>query len=198
MAKRTSGGGTPPGLKPAAGKAALGGSGRDRVAALPVFSLGGGNRQTHLFAQGAANESAHRMRLPTGRLHELLQRGALRLPEHREHIGGLAAPARDCRRGRGLSLRFASLGRLLGPCALLSGRDLLGRRGLIGRDVRGLCADTAVQALNGLPDPGQCGFAIGELLNRGKTGDAIPATTLGHRIQRGRQARALKSSKAPQ
>jgi hypothetical protein len=66
------------------------GSGGDRVTALPVFYLDGGNFQTHLFAQRAANESAKRMRLPTGGLHELLARCAIRVSEHGEHISGFA------------------------------------------------------------------------------------------------------------
>ena len=83
------------------------------------------------------------MRLPTGSLHELLERRALRVSEHGEHVSGFGAPARNpCCRLR-LSLRLFGGRRLLGLWPLSGGRGLLGRRGLIRRNVRGLCADTA-------------------------------------------------------
>jgi hypothetical protein len=43
--------------------------GLDRVSALPVIGLSGKDGQSHLFAEGAADESAYAMRLPVGGCH---------------------------------------------------------------------------------------------------------------------------------
>ena len=103
-------------------KAAWFGSGFDRIGPLAVLALGGCDLQAHFLAQGAADKSAHRMRLPTGRLHDLLQRGAARSLHQAEDRLGFAALADALLRGsfqaRGLGLR-GSLGGAL--CAFFAG-----------------------------------------------------------------------------
>ena len=43
------------------------------VAAFPIFGFGGNDFQAHLPAQRARDEAPHRMRLPFGDLHDLVQ-----------------------------------------------------------------------------------------------------------------------------
>src|ERR1039458_7230052 len=66
---------------------------RDRVPALPVLGLGGGDRQPHLLAQGAGQEPSDRVRLPSGGFPEFLARGAARAFQQVEDLGGFAALA---------------------------------------------------------------------------------------------------------
>jgi len=96
----------------------------DRVAALFVLGLGGGDRQPHLLAQGAGEEAPDRMCLPAGGFPEFLQGGAAGAPQQVEDLGGLAArPGAGCFLGR-LGRRGACVG-------------LLGRGGHVGRPGRG-------------------------------------------------------------
>jgi hypothetical protein len=68
------------------------GSALDRVVALPVVALRGGDREAHLLPEGPADEPADAVRLPAGGLHNLLQ---VTPPHQVEDLGGLAALARS-------------------------------------------------------------------------------------------------------
>ena len=81
------------------------GSGLDRVAALPVAGPDGNNRKLHLPAQSSRKEAAHRMRLPSGCLHDLVQAGPARALDQAEDRLGLARCAQAF-----LPRRFSGLG----------------------------------------------------------------------------------------
>src|ERR1019366_2305111 len=131
--------GTPPGGNPAARRGRDGWvSGLDRVGALAVLSLRGGDRQPHLLAEGPTDEPAHGVRLPAGRLHDLLQGGSARAFHQAEDRLGLAALANAF-----LLANFLRTGGLEGRFGrLLCGLGLRGRLGLLGRNVRALRANT--------------------------------------------------------
>ena len=86
-------------------KTTLLGSGLDRVAALPVAGPDGNNRKLHLPAQSSRKEAAHRMRLPSGCLHDLVQAGPARALDQAEDRLGLARCAQAF-----LPRRFSELG----------------------------------------------------------------------------------------
>src|ERR1035438_5063366 len=63
----------------------------DGVAAFPVVALGGGHGQPHLLPDRPGQESAHRMRLPSGSFLEFFGSGAAGPLQQVEDLGGLAA-----------------------------------------------------------------------------------------------------------
>src|SRR5258706_16254585 len=70
---------TPPGWNPAArAKQELRESGFQRVGAFPVRSLRGYYGQSHLLAEGAADEAPYGRRLPAGSFHYFLEGGSIR------------------------------------------------------------------------------------------------------------------------
>src|SRR5260370_9667408 len=86
---------TPPGLNPAArAEREWGESGSERVRTLPVLSVRGYYGQSHLLAEGPADEAAYRMGLPAGGFHYFLEGGSVRPFQQVQHLCGLAALAR--------------------------------------------------------------------------------------------------------
>src|SRR5579862_8908213 len=104
----------------------------DRVVALAVLALGGGNVQAHLLTDGPGQEPAHGMRLPAAGFLEFLGGRATRPFQQVEDLGGLAAI--PC--GSALLFALARFGRFLGRGGLLP------RLALLGRDVRALFGNT--------------------------------------------------------
>ncbi len=90
-------------------------SGRNRVAAFPVLSLGREDSQAHFLAKCAADETAYGMRLPVRRFHDRPQRDAAGLLHKYEDRFGLAA----------LALR-GGLGCFAAPLALVFARTVSG------------------------------------------------------------------------
>ena len=85
-----------------------------RVNAFAVLPLVGGDGESHLLAQSAANKAAHGMGLPVGRGHDFPQRGTAGLLQQIQHLRGLAAAARSgrlCLLARGFA-RLRPLGRV--------------------------------------------------------------------------------------
>src|SRR5260370_16238171 len=118
----------------------------ERVAALRVLGLRGGDRPPHLLPQGAGQEPTNRVRLPAGGFHEFLQGGAAGVLQQVEYLGGLAALAgAGCLLGRlGRPRAFGSPLRRAGLPArpsvvrrnvslLCGGPRLFGRLWLLGR-----------------------------------------------------------------
>src|SRR6266481_2387428 len=147
----------------------------DHVDALAVPPLSRLDRAAHLLAQGAADESAHAVGLPTSGFHDLGQ-GRAALPfQQANYGGGLAAVARY-RRRRGLL--FLALGRALG------GAGLLARLRFRGRALRRRCATLSLsfrfrllrlaQFLDALPDLARGGLGVLESLRRRHAWQAVP------------------------
>ena len=126
----------PLGGNPAARKARKARLGFDRVRSLAVLSLGGRHGQAHLFAQRAADESAHAVGLPVLCFHDLGQSSTILALQQFENPIRLAAFA-----GR--------LGFLSAFGRFLRGASLLGRLALLRRDVSTLCATRALLAAFG-------------------------------------------------
>src|SRR6266851_3435586 len=101
--------------------------GFDRVGALSVLALGGGDDQPPFLAYRAGQEAADRMRKPACGFHQFLRSGAAGPFQQVEDLGGLAAVAGS------FGLGNLGLGAALGR--FLCGRGLAGRLGLRGRDV---------------------------------------------------------------
>lgn len=68
-------------------------SGLDGVAPLPALALHGADDKPHLLADHARQESSHRMRLPTGGLHQFLRRCAAWPLQHGQDARSFAAGA---------------------------------------------------------------------------------------------------------
>src|SRR5579884_2984096 len=135
---------------------------RQPVRAVALGRLEGLDLETHFLPQGATDEAPDRVGLPAGSLGDLGERCPLLAAQQLEDFGLLAALA-------GFAL-FAR-GGLLGAGGLrlrrLGLRRVLGAR---GRNRRG-------QGLGRLPDPGHGRLAVGELLDRRDTRDAVPDLT---------------------
>ena len=127
---------------------------RDTVAAGAVLALCRYYNESHLLAESTADKSANAVRLPTGCLHDLGQRGAPRLLEQIENLSRLATLARRT----GL-LDFT------GPFARLA---------LLRRDRRSLRRGIGRQALDSRPNAGHCDLAVSELLHRFLAWQGIP------------------------
>ena len=114
----------------------------DRVAALPVFALGGSDLEAHLLANGARQETANRMRLPVGSFHELLQRGSVRPTEQPQDLSSFApsrAPA-----GFARLVTIGALARFLVGVAFLPDPGLDGAtRGFRGATLAFVCTSGA-------------------------------------------------------
>ena len=124
--------GTPPGSNPAPRFERRGcGSRFDGITSLPVFALGGNNGQAHLLTDGAGQEAADGMRLPSAGLLKLLRCCAARPLQQVQDFGGFAAVA-----GAGGFLR--AFGRFLGRGGLLP------RLGLFRRNGRDTCASAGL------------------------------------------------------
>jgi len=91
----------------------------DGVAALPVFALSGLDREPHLLADGAADETAHAVGLPTCGLHQFLHGGSAWALEQIQDFGSLTALTD--------TLGLRRLGAFLRFGALLCGGGLLAR-----------------------------------------------------------------------
>src|SRR3984885_6195521 len=100
----------------------------DPVAALPVLALGGCHGQSHFLADGARQEPAYGMRLPAGDFHQFFGCDAARSFEQAQYLVGFAA--------------LAGLGGLRALGRFLSRSGLLGRLGLLLRNVGALWRDT--------------------------------------------------------
>lgn len=120
----------------------------DRVHARAVLLLGRRELEAHFLAHCARQEPAHRMRLPFGRLHQVLQ-------------GSAPGPFQQFEYGCG----FAAL-----PYAA----GLFTRPALLGRNTARRCAVSGRQALNGLPDTADRGLPVRELLDRTHARQAVP------------------------
>ena len=122
---------TPPGGSPAARMAGGERKSRfDRVGALPVHRLGRRHCHPHLLPDGARQESAHGMGLPSCRFQQLLHAGSLRAFHQVQDFRCLAAIA-------GRACLSAALWRFLG------GPGFGVRLGLVGRNVRALSGHTS-------------------------------------------------------
>jgi len=106
-----------------------------RIAALPVFDLGGRHFQSHLPAEHAGNESPHRVSLPAGGFHEIRAGGTSGAPQQVQEFGSFAALA-------AVGHLLARLRRLRGRIRFLRPSSLFGRLTLGRRDVARVCADT--------------------------------------------------------
>ena len=125
--------GTPPNVNPAASRSgARSGLGFDRVAAFSVLALRGLDFDAHFLSERARKKSAHRMRLPAGRFHQLLSRRAAGTPQQIDNLGCLAAVTG----GIGPLRALPRFGRFLG------GGGLLPRLSLLRRNVGATCANT--------------------------------------------------------
>lgn len=93
-----------------------------RVGAFPALAFGRFNVEPHLLAQRRADEPSNRMRLPLGRLHDLLHGGSARALQQLQDLCGLAALPDG-----GLVGLLSAFRRFLGRAGLLARLTLAGR-----------------------------------------------------------------------
>jgi len=129
---------TPPGGNPAA-RSGRGGwaSGFDGICTRALLGFRGCDREPELLAHSPGQESAHAMRLPASRFHQLSQGRSIGPLQQIEDGSGLTAVT-------GSTGLFRGLGRFLRRAGLL-----LGRLPLLGRNVRAVCADVGLFAAFG-------------------------------------------------
>ena len=122
---------------------------RDAVTPLAIGALEGLDVEPRLLAEAARDEAAHAVRLPFGRVHDLLETRAIRPANEFQHDGLLAALARP-----------------FGPVGGVRSGRLFGRPGLLRRNAGGLWRGGRRQGLDSLPDPAGRRLAVRELLDR--------------------------------
>lgn len=129
----------------------------ERVTALPVRNLGGGDGQAHFPGQNARDKASNRVSLPTGGLHQIRTSGAPRAHQQVENLCCLGSLTGV----RGLSCR---LGRLCAPVGFLRWGNPFGRLALRRGHVARTSGDTGLFGRGWLPGRG-ADLGIGDFWN---------------------------------